>query len=135
MPTSFTGYKGAAYSAKLGVVSDGETFSVSGTDGYTITSTLSPYTVFVGNPSRSGVGVYSLTLKELAIQSFLDYSVSTVLTSGTYLGAQKNLSTTDSQGRTVLNFTFNNAGTPANFSTGNGTQQFIVYVVYSETKV
>lgn len=134
MPFKFTGYKGAAYSAKPGVVSDGETFTVSEADGYTLTSTLSTYSAFVSNPVRGGVGVFSLTLKDSTVM-LLDFEVETLTTDGYYLSCQKNLPTVDSLGRTVLHFTFHNAGTPANFQTGQGDQKFIVHVKYTETRI
>lgn len=134
MPFKFTGSKGAAYTAKLGVVSDGDTFLVSATDGYTLTSTLSTYSAFVVNPTRSGVGLWAVTLKDPLVE-LMEFDVQTVTAAGEYLSVQKNVPTTDSLGRTVLHWTFNNAGTPADFSTGHGVQQFIVYVVYTETRV
>ncbi len=134
MPFTFSGFNGAGYTAKPGVVSDGDTFLVSATDGYTLTSTLNTYTFFVGQPTRSGVGVWSITLKDTIVE-LLDFEVVTLTASGQYLSTQKNVPTLDTNGRTVLHWTFNNAGTPADFSTGHGVQQFVVYVSYCETRI
>lgn len=134
MPYQFTGFE-KSYVAKAGVVADGDTFLVSGTDGYTLTSTLSSYSLFTANPVRSDVGVWSVTLKDPAVQSLLEFDVQTVTAAGEYLGVQKNVPTRDSRNRLVLHWTFNNAGTPADFSTGDGVQQFVVYVVYTESSL
>ena len=132
MPFTWTGTTGHCTDAKLRVVDDGETFTVSASDGYTITSTLSSLTAFTANPVRSGVGVWSITTKD-PINRLIDYDVSTLLQQGHFLSVQKNLTTKDALGRAVLNFTFNTAGTPADLPVDGYAQQFLVHVRYTES--
>ena len=129
MPYNFTGVT-VNYHAKLGVVSDGE---VCTTDGYgqVVTRKLSPYTAFAANPVRASTGLWSVTMKDSAVR-VLDYDVRTLLTTGNYLGTQLKPTTKDANGRLVLNWVFNSAGTPTDLP-ANG--QFIVYVKYSEVNV
>lgn len=129
MPFNFTGQK-TQDCAKLGVVSDGELIVV-GTDGYSVTSTLSSYTAYLSNPVRSAVGVWSVTLKDSAYK-IIDVQVATLLAAGSYLSTQLRPVTLDSQGRPVLHWGFNVAGTLTELPSGGS---FIVYVVYSETSV
>lgn len=129
MPFKFTGQSHQTV-AKLGVVSDGEQVTV-GSDGYTVTSTLSSYSAFHQNPSRSATGVWSVTMRDSAFKNIL-VDVKTVLASGHYLSTQLNTITTDSSGRPVLHWTFNVAGTPTDLPASG---QFIVFYEYGETSV
>jgi len=133
MPFNFSGEKGAAYVAKLGVVSDGNVYTVSAADGYTITSPVYSYNAFIGNPVRSATGVWSVTTKD-SVAKVIAWDVNTHLPSGHYLGVQLNTPTLDSSGRLVLNWTFNNAGTPADLPTGVGATHFNVFLEYSEVQ-
>lgn len=130
MPFNFSGQVGHKV-AKLGVVSDGEVFTV-GADGYTLTSTMSPFSIFAAPPSRSATGVWSVTTKDQVV-IVIDWDVKTILPSSNYLGAQLNTVTTVSgTGQAVLHWTFNTAGTPADLPASG---QFVLYVQYSETSV
>lgn len=115
------------YTAKPSVVSDGE---VCVTDGYgtTVVSTLSSYTAFHANPVRSATGVWSVQLKDSAFK-VVDVDVKTLLASTHYLSTQL-LPTTTVNGKLVLNWVFNVAGTPTDLP-ANG--QFLVFVMYGET--
>lgn len=130
MPFNFSGQAKQTV-AKVGVVSDGELFTVADGYGHTVTSTLSSYTAFLSNPTRSATGVWSVTMRDSANKK-IEFDVKTVLPAGTYLSTQLNTITTDSLGRPVLNWTFNSAGTPTDLAT-TGSPQFIVYFVYGET--
>ena len=132
MPFNFSGI-GKQSVAKPGVVSDGELFTVNDGLGLTVTSTLSSFTAFLSNPVRSATGVWSVTMRDSAFK-VCDFEVHTVLPSGVYLSTQLNTITTDSNGRPVLNWTFNSAGTPADLP-ASGSPQFIVYFVYGETSI
>jgi hypothetical protein len=140
MPFNFSGSKGQAYQAKLGVVSDGDIFTVADGAGHTVTSTLSPYTIFSANPVRSATGVWSVETLDSVAFSFdgyakvLDCHVYTILPSGSYLSTQVLPFTTGSNGQLVLNWVFNVAGTPTDLPS-TGHPQFGVYLVYSETTV
>lgn len=130
MPYNFSGQLKSNV-AKLGVVFDGELFTVADGYGYTVTSTLSPYTAFANNAVRSATGVWSVTMKDSA-NRILDCEVRTVLSTGNYLGSQLLPFTTTSNGALVINWVFNNAGTPTDLPS-SGSPQFLVYVVYSES--
>lgn len=127
MPFNFSGQLKSNV-AKLRVVSDGEQITV-GSDGYTVTSVLSPNTAFATNPVRSATGVWSATMKDSA-NRVLDCSVHTVLTSTNYLSTQLLPFTKTTNGALVVNFVFNNAGTPADLPSDGS---FLIYVVYSES--
>ena len=130
MPFNFSGQVGNKV-AKLGVVSDGEVFTV-GSDGYTLTSNLSQYTAFTANPVHTGTGTWSITTKD-NVPRVISGHVETVLASGHYLSTQMNTSTTVSAtGQLVLNWTFNVAGTPTDLPSGG---QFQIFLQYSETSV
>jgi hypothetical protein len=60
----------------------------------------------------------------------LNVHVASSLTTGNYLSTQLKPTTTSTGGSLILNWVFNNAGTPADLP-ASGT--FRVYVVYSET--
>ena len=126
MPFNFTGQR-LQNVAKLNVVSDGELVTV-GSDGYTVTSTLSSFSAFKSNPVRSSAGVWSVAMKD-GINKIINFEVSTVLAPTHYLSTQK-LTPTISAGITTLNWVFNSAGTPADLPASG---QFNVYLVYSES--
>jgi hypothetical protein len=117
--------KVVSFVAKPSVVSDGEVITV-GSDGYTVTSTLSSFTAFHSNPSRSATGVWSVQMKDVAFK-VIDVDVKTMLPSGHYLSTQLLPTTTDSGGKLILNWVFNSAGTPTDLPASG---QFLVYVVY-----
>lgn len=127
MPFNFSGSMKSNV-AKLGVVFDGDTFTVDGY-GTTVTSTLASNTVFTKNPVRSATGVWSVVLKDV-VNEFMVVDVKTVLASGHYLSVQLNSTSLDSQNRPVLNWTFNSAGTPADLP---ANAKFEVFVCYSES--
>jgi hypothetical protein len=123
--------------AKPGVVSDGEVITVSATDGYTVTSTLSSFSAFLSNPVRSSTGLWSVTMRDPAFK-VIDLDVKTLLTDGYYLSTQLHLPTSDSLGRAVLSWTFNSAGTPADLPTtqpGSVGGSFLVFLMYGETSI
>lgn len=130
MPFNFSGNHKSSL-AKMGVVLDGDTFTVADGYGHTVTSTLASNTIFTKNPVRSATGVWSVTLKE-SVNEVMDVNVSTVLPGGNYLSTQLNSFTTDSIGRLVLHFTFNVAGTPTDLP-ASGSPQFVVFICYAET--
>jgi len=131
MPFNFTGYKGQAYDAKQGVVDDGYLFVVNDGAGHTVTSKLPQLTIFSANPVRSATGVWSVGLLD-SVDSYLDIEVKTVLASGTYLSTQLLPPTTDANGKPVINWVFNVAGTPTDLPS-TGSPMFLVHVRYSET--
>src|ERR1022692_5058467 len=113
--------------AKPGVVSDGEVIVV-GTDGYTVSSSLSSWTAFHANPARSSAGVWSVQLKD-CVQKVIDVHVASMLASTHYLSVQLLPTTTAANGQLILNWVFNSAGTPTDLpSLGS----FLVYVMYGE---
>jgi hypothetical protein len=117
MPFKFTGQVKQNV-AKLGIVSDGGLFTVADGYGYTVTSTLSPNTAFAANPVRSGVGVWSVTLKD-SYNAFTLIDVKTVLPSGSYLGAQLlPVTVNPTTSGSILNWVFNSAGTPTDLPVG-----------------
>ena len=131
MPFGFCGNM-KSYVAKLGVVSDGEVITVSATDGYTVTSTLSQSTAFAANPVRGATaGVWSVQMKD-SCRKVLDVDIKSVLPSASYLSVQLLTTTTGSNGQLKLNWVFHNAGTPADLPEAAGSQ-FLVYVVYGES--
>lgn len=114
------------YQEKPQVKADGEIISVSSTDGYTVTSTLSGFSMFHGNPSRSATGVWSAVLND-GYFAVTDVSVSTILPSGQYVSTQLLPISLDSSGRTVINWVFNSAGTPTDLPQVAHCQ-FIIHV-------
>lgn len=134
MPYAFSGYKGQGYTAKLGVVSDGETFTVADGYGRTVTSNLSQLSVFTANPVRSATGVWSVTTRDVVDKKkVLDADIKTILASGTYLSTQLLPYTNTTNGQLVINWVFNVAGTPTDLPS-SGSPQFQVFVEYSETR-
>lgn len=141
MPFQFSGFKGTAYDAKLGVVSDGNLFTVADGYGHTVTSLLPQYTVFSANPVRSATGVWSITTLDSVAQStdgyfqVEDFHVYTVLPSGTYLSVQVlPFTQVAATGQLVCNWVFNVAGTPTDLPS-TGYPQFGVFLKYSETTI
>ena len=130
MPFSFCGSM-KSYVAKLGVVSDGEVFTVADGYGQTVTSTLSANTAFGQNPVNSGVGVWSVLMKDSA-RKIIDVHIASMLPTASYLSVQLKPTTTGSNGQLKLNWVFNVAGTPTELPS-TGTPQFLVYVVYGES--
>ena len=120
--------KTVAFFAKPSVVHDGEVVTV-GSDGYTVTSTLSSFTAFHANPSRSATGVWSVTMKDVAFK-VVDVDIKTMLATGHYLSTQLLPTTTDTNGKLVLNWVFNSAGTPTDLPASGS---FLVYVAYGWT--
>jgi|ERR1017187_4551652 hypothetical protein len=127
MPFQFSGFKGQNYNAKLGVVSDGNLFTVTdgyGPDGYgVVSSTLSQYTIFTANPIRTGVGKWQVTTMDSVATSgnvastgnvlqVLDCHVYTVMPAGSYLATQLLPFTQTANGQLVISWQFNVAGTP-----------------------
>lgn len=115
--------------AKPGVVSDGEVYTTDGYNGHTVPAVPSSWTAFRGVPVRSATGVWSVTMKDSA-QRVIDINVKTLLASGNYLSVQLLPTTADANGRLVINWVFNSAGTPTDIGVSS---QFAVYVVYGET--
>jgi hypothetical protein len=140
MPFQFTAYKGQASDAKIGVVSDGDIFTVADSAGHTVTSTLSQYTIFSANPVRSATGVWFVETLDSVASSFdgyfkvIDCHVYTILASGHYLDVQLLPFTTGSNGQLVINWVFNVAGTPTDLPS-TGSPQFGVFLKYSETSI
>lgn len=141
MPYQFSGFKGQDYQAKLGVVMDGNLFTVADGYGHTVTSVLPQYTVFAANPVRSATGVWSATTLDSVAQSsdgyfqVLDCHVYTVLSSGTYLGVQLlPFTQVAATGQLVINWVFNVAGTPTDLPS-SGHPQFGIFLAYSETTI
>ena len=140
MPFQFSGYKGQAYNAKLGVVSDGNLFTVADGYGHTVTSTLPQYTIFTANPVRSATGVWSVTTLDSVASipsdgyAVIDCHVYTVLPSTEYLSVQLLPFSQSTSGQLVVNWVFNVAGTPTDLPS-TGTPQFGVYLRYSETNI
>jgi hypothetical protein len=120
--------KTTAFFAKPSVVSDGEVVTV-GSDGYTVTSTLSSFSAFHSNPSRSAAGVWSVQMKDTAFK-VVDVDVKTLLTTGNYLSTQLKPTTTATGGQLILNWVFNVAGTPTDLPASGS---FLIYVVYGWT--
>jgi hypothetical protein len=124
--------------AKPGVCSDGDIYQV-GADGYTITGSvtgtsltaISSYSAFLSPPVYGGsTGLFSITLRDPAYK--VQCIVVETLSGDDYLSVQLKPITADSNGRAVINFVLNVAGTPTNLESGD---QMLVYVVYSETSV
>jgi hypothetical protein len=144
MPFQFSGYKGQSYTSKLGVVADGEIFSVDNAAGGTVKSTLSQYSVFTANPIRIGVGLWQVTTLDAvasnpdgygSVPVLLDLHVYTILAPGTYLGVQiLPFSQVAATGQLVISWQFNSAGTPTDLPQ-TGDPKFGVFLAYSETNI
>lgn len=114
--------------AKLGVVSDGNLYTV-GSDGYTLTNATNPYSAFL-QPVHSGTGVWSITTKDNCPVPIV-VVISAVTASG-YLQAQlRPYTKVTATGQTVVNWIFNESGTPTDLSSGDSFQ---VYFQYGETR-
>jgi hypothetical protein len=116
------------YQAKPQVVADGEIITV-GSDGHTVTSTLSSYTAFHSNPVRSADGYWSVVMKDVAFK-ITDVDVKTILPAGTYLSAQLTSVANNSSGKPVISWIFNVSGTPTDLP-ANGS--FLIHVEYGWT--
>lgn len=127
MPFNFSGQSHQTV-AKQGVVSDGDTFTV-GSDGYTITSTMNPFSAFVGLPARASAGAWSIQLKDRAVQ-ILAVHISSE--QAAVLLTQLNL-TTIVNGKTQINWTFVNTSGAATDLAANA--KFKVWVEYTDAKV
>ena len=95
----------------------------------TLSSAPAQYTAFL-TPVRSATGVWSVTLKDIAVL-VQDVNICTILPTGEYISTQLLPSTVSSTGQLVVNWVFNVAGTPTDLPFPG---QFRVYVVYSETR-
>lgn len=140
MPFQFSGYKGQSYDAKLGVVSDGNLFTVADGAGHVVTSRLPQYTIFTANPVRTGTGAWNITTLDSVAGSqdgyvqVIDCHVYTVLSTGNYLSVQLLPFTLTANGQLVVSWVFNVAGTPTDLP-GSGAPQFGVFLKYSETTI
>jgi hypothetical protein len=105
-------------------------FQVAALGVSTLSSAPSPYTIFAGAPVRSATGVWSATLKDIAVR-VCNVDVTTVLPSGEYLVVQQLPDTKTSGGALVVNWVFNNAGTPTDLPYPG---QFRLFCEYSETR-
>ena len=123
-------YRGGAYTAKGDVISDGEIFTTVGsTTAQKVTVFPSTYTYFRTLPVRSGTGVWSVTMKE-PVYKVLFVDVKALTTVGNYVGVIMQPTTTDANGRLVINWTFVTVGTSTAADIAAG-QKFQVYVVGS----
>ena len=119
------------YQAKQGVVNDGEVITV-GSDGYTVTSTLSSYSAFSSNPKRgASAGVWSVTMKDSYFK-VTNVHIATMLPTGNYLGTQLISAGPDTNGKLVLKWVFNVSGTPTDLPASG---QFIVSFSAAETNM
>lgn len=145
-----TGFIGRSDDAKDKIMDDGETFIVDGygVDGYGVSSTLNSRTAFASNPVRSldlnDYGVWSVTMKE-TVRVVIDVNIVAIVpfshgTPGdgqsgggpvfTFCGVQQTPTTTDANGRLVLNWIFvNSSGVAVDLPTGAGAvTQFRIHV-------
>ena len=123
-------YRGGAYTAKGDVISDGEIFTTVGsTTAQKVTVFPSTYTYFRTLPVRSGTGVWSVTMKE-PVYKVIFVDVKALTTVGNYVGVIMQPTTTDANGRLVINWTFTTIGTntPVDILSA---QKFCVYFVGS----
>jgi hypothetical protein len=130
---SFASYS-HLYAAKGGVVIDGEVYTTSGTGALQKVAVIpSSYTAFRAVPVRSGVGVWSVTMRDPAFRVLLA-EVRPFTTTANTVGVVMQATTLDSGGRLVINWTFCTIGTatPVDIATA---QKFGVTVVYSETSI
>ena len=123
-----------SFHAKGRVVSDGEMFTTTGSAGAQVVSTFpSTYTAFKGVPVRTGTGIWKITTRDSYFKVLFS-EVRTYTTTGNAVSVIMQPNTVDSNGLTVINWTFCTYGTttPADIA---ASQVFGVYFSASELSV
>jgi hypothetical protein len=121
------------FTAKGKCTSDGEIYTTDASNGHTVPVIPSTYTAFLGVPVRSGTGVWAVTTRLNGFR-VTQMQVKTMTTTANALDVIYQAPTLDSNGRTVLNWTFCTLGTatPADIA---ASQKFLVAFEASEASI
>jgi hypothetical protein len=131
MPT-FASYN-EQFDAKGRVVRDGDVFTTDSSNGHTVASFPTSFNAWASLPTRTGTGVWKLTLRDPAFR-ILCVLVKALTTTANYVDVIMQPVTANTAGQAVVNWTFVTAGTTTAADIA-ASQQFEVFVVYSEASI